>query len=230
MWSKTKTAINTGYGIKNPYSVNSLDYRLQNRPIKRIPSFLDNPFEAGWKNNPIINRKLNRTLSMGLEGAGKALMKTSRKVKKLYGCGVEDIISSMSSELGSTAIQTLQTVAKQIGSSLKNLIGDPEKLMMIVKAHVPKLFTKVKNFFVKLFKRRKAEKEDLLNKQQAKEKLQQLLDFYKATDPEKYKQLYKQIRDQQIAKLQQEALAGLNTPLTETKNPDDMIKILLNKI
>lgn len=73
----------------------------------------------------------------------------------LEGYGLVDVLTPLSEQFGDGIINLVKVLADKVGTTLSDLATNPDKLLAAINEYAPSIFSKVKNFFNKLFGRKK---------------------------------------------------------------------------
>lgn len=220
LWSKTSTAVNTGYGMDfgrigmpNPF------YKPQ--PMVHPELLMEPPYA---EKEPLL-RNRHRTvgggsLVKGSEEAKKrmAYLRSLRKKKKggMRICGKKHIrggdsmVGEILGNLGTGAKEALTNLALETGVSIGELLSNPRDLIATLAVYAPSAVKSVKNFFG-IGKKDDSDDEDeeeeeeedmatrrrrLRQKQMMKEK--KILQYLKYNQPEAYKKEVQRLKQARI--------------------------------
>ncbi len=166
LWSKTKSAVNNGYGMSgfariglpNPF------YKPKPWGLPFHPELLEEPPYAQKADNelpPRIHRMYIRggkTLLKGskeakahmaylrsLRGRGRSCTTKSRS-RKIRG-GSDGFFSTLLESLGGTAMNAIKQLALETGASITELLADPKALISKLMTFAPAAARMVKKFF-----------------------------------------------------------------------------------
>lgn len=172
-WSKTRAAINTGYGIPR--------YHLPQHPeILGKPPYWWQPSITPLAVHPSFNKRGGKCL----RGRGNY---TYAAMEGGFDVG---ILTDLASNFGSGIVAALKMLAEQTGSSLINLLKNPSELLRLAKKMMPKLGRVLAKFFGK-----EKEYEGITNEiSNKREQLKKYLQQLKETDPERYQQMVQRLR------------------------------------
>lgn len=187
MWSKTKAAINKGYGI--PMNKN---LTLSRRLRELHPELFDedsNYFSRNqWpKRHMVIAKRGGKALIKGSPEAKRRMAylrslrgKGSYTNAALEGYGGE-VLSTLYDQFGDGMNHLLSALAERLGTSINNLAQNPDVLLSAISTHAPSIFTKIKRALSKLFKKKKEysdEEEEMIKKIIAEKRRRELIQQY----------------------------------------------------
>ncbi len=73
----------------------------------------------------------------------------------LEGYGIADVLTPLTEQFGDGITNLVKVLADKVGTTLKDLATHPDKLLAAINQYAPSIFSKVKNLFNKLFRRKK---------------------------------------------------------------------------
>lgn len=158
MPSRTRAAINKGYGI-DPRIYD--DYLLQPHIMWGMTGRMKKSrggkamFRKGSpeaKKHMAYLRSLRGKGSYtdaALEGYG------SYTNAALEGYGLVDVLTPLTEQFGDGITNLVKALAVKLGTTLSDLATNPDKLLAAINEYAPSIFSKVKNFFNKLFRKKK---------------------------------------------------------------------------
>lgn len=73
----------------------------------------------------------------------------------LEGYGIADVLTPLTEQFGDGITNLVKVLADKVGTTLSDLATNPDKLLAAINQYAPSIFSKVKNFFNKLFRRKK---------------------------------------------------------------------------
>lgn len=219
LWSKTTTAVNTGYGMDfgrigmpNPF------YKPQ--PMVHPELLMEPPYA---EKEPLL-RNRHRTVGGGslVKGSDEAkkrmaYLRSLRKKKggaricgKKHFHGGDSIMTEMLGNLGTGAKEALTNLALETGVSIGELLSNPRDLIATLSVYAPSVVSSFKNFFGIGKKKDESDDEDeeeeeedmatrrkrLRLKQMKKEK--QMLQYLKYNHPEVYKKEIQRLKQSRI--------------------------------
>ncbi len=158
MPSRTRAAINKGYGFDPRLYADF--FKLPRRTLG-IPGLL-NKSRGGKamfkKGSPEAKKHMAYLRSLrgkgsytdaALEGYG------SYTNAALEGYGIADVLTPLTEQFGDGITNLVKVLADKVGTTLSDLATNPDKLLAAINQYAPSIFSKVKNFFNKLFRRKK---------------------------------------------------------------------------
>lgn len=233
LWSKTTTAVNTGYGMDfgrigmpNPF------YKPQ--PMVHPELLMEPPYA---EKEPLL-RNRHRTVGGGslVKGSDEAKKRMAylRSLRKKKGgariCGKrhirggDSIATEILQNIGTGAKEALTDLALQTGVSVGELLSNPRELIATLAVYAPSAVKSIKNFFGignnddSDDEEEEEEEEDMATrrkrlrlKQMKKEK--QMLQYLKYNHPEVYKK--------EIQRLKQSRIDALTKKLNQYYGIDD---------
>ena len=158
MPSRTRAAINKGYGI-DPRLFD--DYILPPRMTWGMTGRMKKSrggkamFRKGSpeaKKHMAYLRSLRGKGSYtdaALEGYG------SYTNAALEGYGIADVLTPLTEQFGDGITNLVKVLADKVGTTFRDLATNPDKLLGAINEYAPSIFSKVKNLFNKLFRRKK---------------------------------------------------------------------------
>lgn len=158
MPSRTRAAINKGYGfdpriyddyLLQPYIMRGMTGRMKKSRGGKAMFRKGSP-EA--KKHMAYLRSLRGKGSYtdaALEGYG------SYTNAALEGYGIADVLTPLTEQFGDGITNLVKVLADKVGTTLKDLATNPDKLLAAINQYAPSIFSKVKNLFNKLFRRKK---------------------------------------------------------------------------
>ena len=166
MPSRTRAAINKGYGI-DPTIFDGMI--LPPRAIGRMRKSRGGGKTMFKKGSPEAKKHMAYLRSLrgkgsytdaALEGYGSytnAALEGYGKYSNaaLRGCGFSEILTPLTEQFGEGIGNLVQALAKKLHTSLTDLATNPDKLLSAINQYAPSIFSKVKNFFNRIFRRKK---------------------------------------------------------------------------
>ena len=73
----------------------------------------------------------------------------------LEGYGLVDVLTPLTEQFGDGITNLVKALAVKLGTTLSDLATNPDKLLAAINEYAPSIFSKVKNFFNKLFRKKK---------------------------------------------------------------------------
>lgn len=73
----------------------------------------------------------------------------------LEGYGIADVLTPLTEQFGDGITNLVKVLADKVGTTLSDLATNPDKLLAAINQYAPSIFSKVKNLFNKLFRRKK---------------------------------------------------------------------------
>ena len=165
LYSRTRAAINTGYGLPPLHPEYYFGGPYGNPPhrVKGGKSMLKHYRGGNYSTAAMEGYGYNTAALEGygesynnaaLRGYGESYNNAalhgyggSYNNAALYGYGIGEVLSTMADAIGPTAMSILEKLAKQFSTNVANLIKDPERLMSILQEYAPKIAGVVKKFF-----------------------------------------------------------------------------------
>lgn len=197
-WSKSRCAINTGYGIhpeylfKGPYGTIAT----------RTPSRGGKALVKGSKAAKLYMARL------------RAMRGRGYNIAALRGSGLAELASSLAKAIGGQAWETIQKIAERLKVKAIDLLKDPDNLIKILKDIAPKIATAVKKFF-DFFRMRRNNPNK--GKETLKEKIIVYLKFLKDMNMDLFEREIKKLKD-----FLMQAIVGDNMMEDEE---DDVVKL-----
>lgn len=158
MPSRTRAAINKGYGF-DPRLYDDFLIRL---PRTQVKTGLMKKTRGGKamfrKGSPEAKKHMAYLRSLrgkgsytdaALEGYG------SYTNAALEGYGIADVLTPLTEQFGDGITNLVKALANKVGTTLSDLATNPDKLLAAINEYAPSIFSRVKNFFNKLFRRKK---------------------------------------------------------------------------
>ena len=212
LWSKTRAAINHGYGM-NVYKGSPL-------PEIGLPDPYYKPRPWGIPSNPLfddtfdianVRKQMQHGLSKHTPRGGakfakgspeaKAYMAKLRAMRGTNKHGGKSLLhrkmkggnffTDLFKDLGETGLGTLKALAAQGHTSVSELLKNPSKLIALATAAGPAVLAIIKKLFGIDKKQQKAkEEEEELKKAEKERKMLAYLKYLKKTNPKAYKKAY----------------------------------------
>lgn len=158
MPSRTRAAINKGYG----FDPRLCDEYLIPPPMMWATSGRMKKSRGGKamfrKGSPEAKKHMAYLRSLrgkgsytdaALEGYG------SYTNAALEGYGLVDVLTPLTEQFGDGITNLVKALAVKLGTTLSDLATNPDKLLAAINEYAPSIFSKVKNFFNKLFRKKK---------------------------------------------------------------------------
>ena len=203
LWSKTKAAVNTGYGMNfgriglpNPF--------YKPKPLGMHPELL---MEPPYSQDPPVHHMVTRGSGRGrgrVRGSGrlikgspeaKARMAKLRAMRGRGGLksdneaalrGGDGFFSTLFESLGGTAMNAIKQLALETGASITELLSDPKALIQKLAVFAPAAVSAVRSFFSgKSSKKKKQESQAAYRKK--------YLAWLRRNDPDAYQKKKKEL-------------------------------------
>lgn len=157
MPSRTRAAINKGYGF-DPRLYDLIPPPLRMQGIPGLMKKSRGGKAMFKKGSPEAKKHMAYLRSLrgkgsytdaALEGYG------SYTNAALEGYGIVDVLTPLTEQFGDGITNLVKVLADKVGTTLSDLATNPDKLLAAINQYAPSIFSKVKNFFNKLFRRKK---------------------------------------------------------------------------
>lgn len=158
MPSRTRAAINKGYGFDPRLYDDFLIPPLRTRGMPGLMKKSRGGKAMFRKGSPEAKKHMAYLRSLrgkgsytdaALEGYG------SYTNAALEGYGIADVLTPLTEQFGDGITNLVKVLADKVGTTLSDLATNPDKLLAAINQYAPSIFSKVKNFFNKLFRRKK---------------------------------------------------------------------------
>ena len=158
MPSRTRAAINKGYGFDPRLYDDFLIPPLRTRGMSGRMKKSRGGKAMFRKGSPEAKKHMAYLRSLrgkgsytdaALEGYG------SYTNAALEGYGIADVLTPLTEQFGDGITNLVKVLADKVGTTLSDLATNPDKLLAAINQYAPSIFSKVKNVFNKLFRRKK---------------------------------------------------------------------------